>query len=315
MKKITLSGIVGLDITPADFSKALEEARGDSIAVEIASPGGSVFDGVQIFNNLREHRRKHPGSRIEATITGVAASMASYIACCPAFDTVRAHDNSTLMVHHPHNLAMGNFRDMQRNATFLEGLSKLMSKAYAERTGKDVEEIQRLMDDESWFFGDELETAGFVDEIIEAPDNAGEDRASSIAAAQMRYADAAARVKEQPADIHAAAAIVNAVVMESKTEKEIIEMNQKEHAKAIAFTIAMINDDATLDPAVKAQRIAALKQVETPETATEEDSTEHDFIASGAAVVIPSGGRNWLPDDAFRNREELPVNEDRIVEA
>lgn len=313
MKKITLSGIVGLDITPADFSKALEEARGDSIAVEIASPGGSVFDGVQIFNNLREHRRKHPGSRIEATITGVAASMASYIACCPAFDTVWAHDNSTLMVHHPHNLAMGNFRDMQRNAEFLKGLSRLMAQAYADRTGKDSEEITRLMDDESWFFGEELKTAGFVDEIIEAPDNAGEDRAAAIAAAQMRYADAAARVKEQPSDIHAAAAIVNAVVMESKTEKEI-EMNQKEHAEAIAATIAMIKDDATLDPAVKAQRIAALKQVETPETSTEEDSIEHDFIASGATVVIPSGGRNWLPDDAFRNREELPVIEDPITE-
>lgn len=313
MKKITLSGIVGLDITPAAFAKALEEARGDSIEVEIASPGGSVFDGTQIFNNLREHRRKHPGARIEATITGVAASMASYIAACPAFDTVRAHDNSTLMLHHPHNLAMGNFRDMQRNATFLEGLSKLMAKAYAERTGKDSEEIQRLMDDESWFFGDELKTAGFVDEIIEAPDNAGEDRAAAIAAAQMRYADAAARVKEQPADIHAAAAIVNAVVMESQTEKEH-EMTQKEHAEAIAATIAMIQADATLDPATKAQRIAALKGVEAPEPSTEEDSTEHDFIASGAAVVIPSGGRNWLPDDAFRNREALPVNADRIVE-
>jgi len=313
MKKIVLSGIVGLDVTPAAFSKALEEAHGDSITVEIASPGGSVFDGTQIFNNLREHRRKYPGSRIEATITGVAASMASYIASCPAFDTVRAYDNSTLMLHHPHNVALGNFRDMQRNATFLEGLSKLMARAYAARTGKEVEEIHRLMDAESWFFGDELEAAGFVDAIIEAPDNTGEDRAAAIAAAQMRYADAAARVKEQPADIHAAAAIATAVITEAQNEKEI-EMTKKEHAEAIAATIEMIKADATLDPATKAMRIAALKGAEAPEGSEAEETAEHDFIASGAAVVIPSGGRNWLPDDAFRNREELPVNADVIRE-
>jgi ATP-dependent protease ClpP protease subunit len=312
MKTIKVTGVIGQDVLASDVTKQIEEAHGDSITVEIASPGGSVFDGTQIFNNLREHRRKYPGSRIEATITGVAASMASYIAACPAFDTVRAYDNSTLMLHHPHNVALGNFRDMQRNATFLEGLSKLMARAYAARTGKEVEEIHRLMDAESWFFGDELEAAGFVDAIIEAPDNTGEDRAAAIAAAQMRYADAAARVKEEPADIHAAAAIATAVITEAQNEKEI-EMTKKEHAEAIQATIEMVKADPTLDPAEKAQRIAALKGVEAPEGPGEE-TAEHDFIASGAAVVIPSGGRNWLPDDAFRNREELPVNADVIRE-
>ena len=197
-RKIRISGEIGWTVTTADIISQLDSAKGQDLEIDIASPGGSVFDGVEIFNAIRDFKRNNPGSQIIVTIKGLAASMASYIAMVPAADMVVAEDNAVFMIHNPWNLAIGDYREMMKNAEFLQGLAELMGKAYVQKTGKTADEIAQMMDAETWLFGEELKAAGFVDDMQPAEDQTDNaDSAAAIAAAQLRFHEMQDHAKER----------------------------------------------------------------------------------------------------------------------
>ena len=72
------------------------------LTVRINSPGGSVFDGVAIYNALKRHE-----ARLTVWIDGIAASIASMIAM--AGDEVVMPENAMLMLHDPSGLVMGTY--------------------------------------------------------------------------------------------------------------------------------------------------------------------------------------------------------------
>ena len=78
MKIINISGEIGYDVMPEDVRNQLAEAGGKDIEIQIASPGGFVFDGIEIYNMIRDYKRKNPNAQILATVKGLAASMAAY---------------------------------------------------------------------------------------------------------------------------------------------------------------------------------------------------------------------------------------------
>lgn len=211
-KKIIISGEIGFSLQPNTIRAELEGAKGQDIDIYIASPGGSVYDGLEIYNMLKSYRRDHKNAKINFVIQGLAASMASYIACCPAADKVVAENNAIFMVHNPWSAIVGDHREMQKSAEVLAGLAALLSRAYAERTGKTPEDMQKLMDSETWYFGEEIKAAGFVDEIIDAEDkDAGKDKASSLAAARVAVSSVAAKMREDTKakeDLQKAAAMI-----------------------------------------------------------------------------------------------------------
>lgn len=188
--KIRISGEIGWDVTARSILEEIDAARGDDLEIEIASVGGSVFQGTEIANGIRSYKRSHPSAQILITITGLAASMASYIASVDVADLVVAYDNAVGMYHNPSTIAIGDYRDMQQKAAFLQGLTTLMRKAYATRSGKSTDDIAKMMDDTTWLFGDQLREEGFVDEIIPAPDSEeGDDPESAVASAQLRFTE------------------------------------------------------------------------------------------------------------------------------
>jgi ATP-dependent protease ClpP protease subunit len=167
---IVLSGPVGFAITAKEVREELAKAKGKPVRFEINSPGGLAFVGIEIFNLIRDYE-----GETEVRIVGLAASAASYFAL--AADRVSAFDNATYMIHNAMGLTIGNHNDMRKVASTLEGISNILAKAYAAKTGKSIEEVKSLMDDETFFFGDEILNAGFVDEIIETADDVeNEDR-------------------------------------------------------------------------------------------------------------------------------------------
>jgi len=190
-KIIVLSGPVGWEIRAKDIRAALKEAKGGDVEFHVNSPGGIVYEGIEIYNAIREY----PG-RTEARITGLAASMMSYIVL--AADKVSAYDNATFMIHNALALAIGNHNDMRKVAGILESLSNILAKAYSKKTGKTMEEVKSLMDDETFLFGDEMLHEGFIDELIEAPDKEddGEDRESAIIKARGMIDSCFARMRE-----------------------------------------------------------------------------------------------------------------------
>lgn len=177
-KIIALSGDVGWEITANDIRAELKAANGEDVEFHINSPGGFVSEGIEIFNLIRAYS----GNTL-AVITGLAASMGSYIIL--AADKVVAFDNAIFMIHNAWGCVCGDHNDMNQRAKILEGMSDILARAYAKKTGKDLAAVKALMDADTFFFGEEIKTEGFADEIIDAADNSDDDKASAIIKARL----------------------------------------------------------------------------------------------------------------------------------
>ena len=108
------------------------------LTVRINSPGGSVFDGVAIYNALKRH-----DAAITVWIDGIAASIASMIAM--AGDEVVMPENAMLVLHDPSGLVAGTASDMRAMAEALDRMKAGMVAAYRDKSGRDDAEIEALM--------------------------------------------------------------------------------------------------------------------------------------------------------------------------
>lgn len=150
----------GTGVTAKRISAALRSIGEVDVEVNINSPGGDFFEGVAIYNLLREH----PG-KVTVRIVGLAASAASVIAM--AGDEILMGDGSFLMIHNAWAVAIGNRHDMADAAKLLEPFDAAMANVYAARTGITVAEAARMMDDETWMGAAQAMEDGFADGLLD----------------------------------------------------------------------------------------------------------------------------------------------------
>lgn len=173
MNEIVIDGVIGgWEIDSKEIISQLNNMSGD-VLVTINSVGGSVFHGVSIFNALKAYSK----GAITVRIVGVAASIASYIAL--AGDKIEAYDNTTYMIHNAWLPAMGDYQELRKAADISEGLSSIIAKAYISKTGIVEKDIRDAMDIETFYYGAEMLTAGFVDTII--PTDSDTKKAEALA--------------------------------------------------------------------------------------------------------------------------------------
>ena len=149
-------------VTAIDLVREISTLDVDTITVRINSYGGSVPDGLAIYNALRRHK-----ATVNVFVDGVAISCASYIAM--AGDTITMAKNSQMMIHAPWTFAYGNSNDMREQADILDRYAKAMASAYADKSGKTYEDALALLTDgkDHWFLADEAKAEGFADEVGE----------------------------------------------------------------------------------------------------------------------------------------------------
>lgn len=153
----------------ADFIRDLQAIEADEIRLLINSSGGSVMDGLAIFNALSAHP-----AHITVQVIGGALSIASLIAL--AGDHVQMSAASVMMIHAPWTVAAGNAPHLRRSADDLERWAAAMSAAYAQRCkrGKKAAPDEAyfaalLADGQDHFFtAQEALAAGLIDEVIDA---------------------------------------------------------------------------------------------------------------------------------------------------
>ncbi|HFO6440828.1 TPA: ClpP-like prohead protease/major capsid protein fusion protein, partial [Escherichia coli] len=131
------------------------------IHLSIHSPGGDIFEGLAIYNALKNH----PAKKI-VHIEGMAASMASFIAMCG--DHIVMPENAMMMIHAPRGVTAGVSGDVRRFADLMDKLGDTMAETYAGRTGRSKQEITSMMEAETWMDGNECKANGFADEVIPA---------------------------------------------------------------------------------------------------------------------------------------------------
>ncbi len=147
-------------VTAADLVAELADITASQIHVRINSYGGSVPDGMAIYNALKRHN-----AAVHVYVDGVAISCASYIAM--AGETVTMAQNAQMMIHAPWGVSVGNAQEMREQAEVLDRFAKAMAHAYASKSGKSYDEALALISDgkDHWFLADEAVAAGFADTV------------------------------------------------------------------------------------------------------------------------------------------------------
>lgn len=140
-------------VTAKDFRQRL--LRAGDITLRINSPGGDVFEGIGIFNDLVEH-----DGHVRVEVTGMAASIASIIAM--GGDEIVIADNAFFMIHNAWTWGIGNRHELRKLSDTLEKIDGALAKTYASRTKAGIRSIKQMMDDETWMTADEAVDLGFA---------------------------------------------------------------------------------------------------------------------------------------------------------
>ena len=149
----------GEGVTAKQFIADLQAIKAPSITLSINSPGGSLFDGIAIYNAL-----KRCNAQITGRVMGVAASAASVVLM--AADTIEMPANTFLMLHKASWGAYGNADEMQAAVDTLATIDKAIVATYAARTGKSNEDITSLLDQgDVWLSADEAVAQGFANKV------------------------------------------------------------------------------------------------------------------------------------------------------
>jgi ATP-dependent Clp endopeptidase proteolytic subunit ClpP len=128
------------------------------ITVGINSPGGSVHEGLVIYNLLSARR-----NQVTCRVDGLAASIASIIALAGSKLVMPA--SALLMIHDPSGMCMGTADEMREMAAALEKHKEALVNVYETKTKKPRAEIEQAMKDETWFTATDAKAFGLVDEI------------------------------------------------------------------------------------------------------------------------------------------------------
>ena len=149
-------------VSAASFAQDLKDCGNNlkQINLHIHSPGGDVFDGIAIYNLLKNHP-----ANVTVYIDGLAASMASVIAM--AGNEVIMPENAMMMIHKPWGIQGGDAEDMRKYADLLDKVENTLIPAYASKTGKTPEELAEMLTAETWLNGKECVEQGFADKLAE----------------------------------------------------------------------------------------------------------------------------------------------------
>jgi ATP-dependent Clp protease protease subunit len=145
----------GSGMTAKRMAGILRSIGDKDIQVNINSPGGDFFEGVAVYNLLRQHKAK-----VTVNVLGLAASAASIIAM--AGDEINMGEGSFLMIHNAWCMAIGNRHDMQAAAEQLAPFDTAMAEVYAARAGITTKVAAKLMDAESWIGAEAAIADGFA---------------------------------------------------------------------------------------------------------------------------------------------------------
>lgn len=153
------SGFFYEGVTAKRVAAALRNIGDGPVTVNVNSPGGDFFEGLAIYNLLREH----PGE-VTVKVLGIAASAASAIAM--SGDQIQIARAGFFMIHNTQVVAGGDRHGLAEVADWLEPFDAALADIYAARTGMDAVEIGAMLDKETWIGGAKAVDDGFADDLL-----------------------------------------------------------------------------------------------------------------------------------------------------
>ena len=196
---ISVLDVIGADpwsgggVTAARVAGALRAIGRKEVTVQINSPGGDMFEGIAIYNLLREHT-----ARVTVQVLGLAASAASLIAM--AGDEIRMATGSSMMIHKPWGVVVGDDEDMTEAAGIFRSFGESMADIYQARTGRKRGDVLAIMAAETWLDAADAVAERFADTLDEQPAALASAATDGRATARKRLDAALARAGVQRVD-------------------------------------------------------------------------------------------------------------------
>ena len=131
------------------------------IALYINSPGGSVTDGLAIYDTMQ-----YVTCDVATICVGLAASMGQFLLCAGAHGKRYALPHARIMMHQPSAQMQGQAADIAIQAEQIGYLKKMLAERIAMHTGQSVETVQRDSERDRWFTAEEAKDYGFIDQVI-----------------------------------------------------------------------------------------------------------------------------------------------------
>ena len=132
------------------------------ISMYINSPGGSVTDGMAIFDTMRYIKPK-----VRTVCLGMAASMGAFLLMAGEPGMRLALPNSEVMIHQPSGGASGQATDVQLHAQWLLRTKEKMNRLMSEMTHQPIEKIERDVERDYFMTAQEALSYGIIDRIYE----------------------------------------------------------------------------------------------------------------------------------------------------
>ena len=132
------------------------------ISLYINSPGGSVTDGLAIYDTMQYVRPD-----VGTICVGLAASMGQFLLCSGAPGKRFALPHSRILMHQPSGAMQGQAADIAIQAEQIVYLKRMMAERIAFHTGQSVERIETDSDRDRWFTAEEGKEYGFIDQVID----------------------------------------------------------------------------------------------------------------------------------------------------
>ena len=251
--RVDITGpIGGWDVSGSEFLRELKDLGDDisEIDLRVHSPGGSILDGLAIFNGIKNHPAKVVG-RVE----GLAASMGS--AVLMAADEIEIPENAYVMIHNVSGGAYGDIEELESMAALMRKLQDDVTDLYADATGKDREEIAELMAAETWMNGKDAVENGFATRVLEP-----------VKAAACADLDTLVSKFEN----------VPEAVLKLQAEEPALEEDQVEEVEALEEDQAQESDEAAAD--IEADKEEIEEELQDEISAKKELSTWARILAA-----------------------------------
>ena len=132
-----------------------------NISMFINSPGGSVIDGLGIYDTMQ-----YVTPDIATICTGLAASMGSILLSAGAKGMRTCLQHSRVMIHQPSGGMQGQFTDMEISYKLIKDLRNELYEIYVVHTGQKFAKVEKDCLRDNWMTAEEAKAYGIVDEVL-----------------------------------------------------------------------------------------------------------------------------------------------------
>lgn len=132
------------------------------ISLYINSPGGSVTDGLAIYDTMNYIK-----CDVSTICMGMAASMGAFLLAAGAKGKRLALPNSDIMIHQPSGGAQGQATDMEIHTKHILDIKQRLNKILSDNTGQPIDVIAKDTNRDNFMTAQQALEYGLIDKVIE----------------------------------------------------------------------------------------------------------------------------------------------------